>query len=897
MRTASAGMHGTPPVGALCVALAALASCVRTSDVPSRPEKGLVACYPLDEGAGRVARDHSGGGNDGTIAGATWERAERGWFLHFDGRDDRIVCGSPAALDLRGPLTLSAWVFPAEVPAGEVGIAGKHFTSTLLTYYKNRHAYAYIGDGGNNVRTLVSTHAWSHLVSTFDGDRLRLYLNGRPVAERVSKHKATPPGKAFVIGCVVGDPNAADPNYRTTGFFKGAIAEVKVYSRALGAAEVRRQFVSQARRRFVAARTATSPVRPAASIHADGIRVRAGRAGVLQIDAPHGRFFLQSSFTYPGERIGTNRLARELGGSERTWRPEARAAAGNSLSVLARGSHYSVARRVSVRGGRIEVEDTLTNLTAEPVGILVRHKATMPELLTACRLGQGSEEPVVFAATPRLDLGVVVEDDVARTQFEPFGSLNEAGFHLPHFGLAGGESYTLRWAVYPLAPTGDALVLVNRLRRDWGVNHTILGPCSFFDATSSLIGDPQRLKRYLKRRKLGIAMLSPWLDYDPGSMAYTMPRGEYKAMMTRAKKALKAAAPDIKVIGCIETDWVAIYPERIRNGGRLPSHKGGHTGQVATTPEQTRILLEAGLPWADSMKVHQDGSRRLELYSRGGKPQMALGVYPATGNTQARFLMEQARFLVEEVGLDGFYIDEFSAFWVRSYGRSDGHTVDIDPRTGRIVREYTNASVAGIGPRLALCRHAADKGLVMVANTYATTLAESRLPILRFSETWSSFDPRSLPKTGKPPFMPGLGRSQLGTMVGLGVDGRSLRRGDAHLLMRSLILYLRHGMVYYHYFFPDLPEEGAGSGEYGPINHMFPITPVRLFEGGVIGRERTITCVSGRYEWRQEQKPRVVVFGMDGREKQGRFSVQRSDDGWSVGLRLDDWNEIAVVEE
>ena len=45
--------------------------------------------------------------------------------------------------------------------------------------------------------------------------------------------------------------------------------------------------------------------------------------------------------------------------------------------------------------------------------------------------------------------------------------------------------------------------------------------------------------------------------------------------------------------------------------------------------------------------------------------------------------MEQARFLCEEVGLDGFYIDEFSLFWVRSHDRWDGTTVDVNPRTGQ----------------------------------------------------------------------------------------------------------------------------------------------------------------------------------------------------------------------
>jgi hypothetical protein len=254
------------------------------------------------------------------------------------------------------------------------------------------------------------------------------------------------------------------------------------------------------------------------------------------------------------------------------------------------------------------------------------------------------------------------------------------------------------------------------------------------------------------------------------------------------------------------------------------------------------------------------------------------------------------KFLVDDVGLDGFYIDEFSLFWVRSHDRWDGFTVDIDGRTGQIVRKYAHCSVAGIQPRLDLCRYAAGRGLVMVANTYATTIAEGRLPVMRFAETWSQFDPFSLPKTGKPPWMPALARSQLGTPIGLGANGLSLRAGDAPLLVRCIVCYLRHGMVYYHYFFPDLPEEGEGSGEYGPVNYMFPLTPVRLFEGGIVGRERTITCVSGSYPWEHPEPPRVLTFGPDGREKQAEARLTRRGDAWQVDFQLDDWNEIGVIE-
>jgi hypothetical protein len=145
--------------------------------------------------------------------------------------------------------------------------------------------------------------------------------------------------------------------------------------------------------------------------------------------------------------------------------------------------------------------------------------------------------------------------------------------------------------------------------------------------------------------------------------------------------------------------------------------------------------------------------------------------------------------------------------------------------------------------------------------------------------------------------MADLAKGQLGTPIGLGVLQPQGKIASAELLMRGLILYLRHGMVYYHYFYGDVPETGEGSGEYGPINHMFPLTPVRLFEGGIEGKERTITCVSGTYTWPHPTKPTVLLFGPDGREKRADFTLNETRAGWSVNLRLTDWTDVGVVEQ
>ena len=871
-------------------------------------EGGLVAHYPLDMKAGSAdwegvdtrtgptAFDLSGNKNHGRIHGAKYVRVESGHMLAFDGNNDVVDCGNPPALDIRGPITVSAWVHPDEVPAGEVAICGKDYNAYYLTYYKVGECYWYVGDGANNVRAAISPDRWTHIVGTFDGKDLTLFLNGKPVRTRPSRHTSVPQGGRFLIGGRPPHPDFQDPNQRMQGYFKGMIGDVRVYDRALHDEEIRVLYGTALEQRFGFRPVECKRITTGPTIEKSGIRVRGGRDGATQIEFHGGFCILESTLSFPGDRIGRNALGKRTQLAERDWQPQVKKLSSDTLRITAQGAFYALRRDIRLRNSRVEVSDTIANRGTEPVGVLIHHQVATPKPLRNTRLGYGPEDPIVFGGQPDCDLGIVAEDRVSRLQAGLFCGANRAGFYMKNFALDVGKSATFRWAVYMMEPTGDAMDFINVVRRHWKSNHTLLGPCSFFHvAGSPLLNDPTALKKYLKRRRLGIAMLSsPWMDYDPGSLGHVLPREEYKTLMQRAMKTIKAADPNIKCVGCIEPPIVTIYPEKIKGGERLPVAKAGGS-YMRLTPQQIRIIMDSDLPWKDCAKRNRDGSMELELYMRGGRPQTALVVYPEPGNYQAKFLMEQVRFLVEEVGMDGIYTDGISFAWMRSYEKSDGTTVDIDPTTGRITSKYTNCGLVSTPVRHEFYDYITSRRLVWVSNSYATTALENALPVMRFRETWSDFDVTTMSRTGKPVFNPALAGGQLNTPIGLGVHHRTLKHPTAQHLMRGIILYLRHGMVYYHYIYPDLLESGPGSGEYGPINHMFPITPVRIFEGGIIGKERTITCVTGTYEWKHTARPTVLVFGPDGREKKGNFTLKKSPDGWRIDLRLNDWKDIAVI--
>jgi len=89
--------------------------------------EGLVAYWPLDEGAGNSTSDVTGNGSNGTLnGGPVWAEGKMGGALNFDGDDDYVDCGNAPVLDFgTGDWTVSAWIKVATTPSGDVTIFGK----------------------------------------------------------------------------------------------------------------------------------------------------------------------------------------------------------------------------------------------------------------------------------------------------------------------------------------------------------------------------------------------------------------------------------------------------------------------------------------------------------------------------------------------------------------------------------------------------------------------------------------------------------------------------------------------------------------------------------------------------------------------------------------------------
>ena len=135
-------------------------------------------------------------------------------------------------------MTLEAWVNPDVAPNNWRSIIAKERASNSLTYQltagsnsSNRPATRIYAGGA--VRSLpggtrLTAGTWVHLASTYDGTTMRLFVNGLQVASQAQTGAITATTNQLRIG----------GSTTMSQYFDGRVDEVRIYARALTAAEI-----------------------------------------------------------------------------------------------------------------------------------------------------------------------------------------------------------------------------------------------------------------------------------------------------------------------------------------------------------------------------------------------------------------------------------------------------------------------------------------------------------------------------------------------------------------------------------------------------------------------------------------------------------------------------------
>ncbi|MFA5098893.1 MAG: LamG-like jellyroll fold domain-containing protein [Candidatus Paceibacterota bacterium] len=196
---------------------------------PGLRDMGLVGYWKFDEGSGTTAYDSSGNGNNGTLTnGPAYTTGKVGSYaLSFNGTTQRVGTNrEPIPLSNTYNFTWSVWIYPTSVTSG-AAIGRQALKDDYLGVNSGAIILTRAQTGAITGGTVIPNQ-WNYIVGKGDSQKLYVFLNGVQVN---SGNHTTPFSATFLnwyAGCL----------HSSSAYFSGFIDDVRIYNRALSAAEI-----------------------------------------------------------------------------------------------------------------------------------------------------------------------------------------------------------------------------------------------------------------------------------------------------------------------------------------------------------------------------------------------------------------------------------------------------------------------------------------------------------------------------------------------------------------------------------------------------------------------------------------------------------------------------------
>jgi len=450
--------------------------------------------------------------------------------------------------------------------------------------------------------------------------------------------------------------------------------------------------------------------------------------------------------------------------------------------------------------------------------------------------------PTVVLEEPRgkqRGMGITLESDIARLVSATKRLIDTAELYTTVLALAPGKSIALEFSVSPIAE-GGYWTFINDLRKRWHLNSiTATAPFFFDDLDLYRISRGKKGMVEMLRQSTGslgpmYVTLTPWRI---GTWELVSHKEDYAKLPAAAPRA-PGRTPDLDIDGFLRFGAHDVIDREQKEMIEL-IHKNIPNVKLVqmnhASMEAVYLPYAERWPYADCAVTDADGrifhSEHYDMKLDKFRTQdWVIGYYvPYGGSAYYNFKLAMARKALD-IGFDGIYVDEFSfAFAVAGYSRYnysswDGFSADIGP-DNTILRLKSDNAYTSVPYQNALVDLVHGRGKFFLGNGMAATRSVNNAPCLRF---WEDFGRIGCAHIAKVPLI--LGH----------------KKGESRKLVFEGVRYaISEGCVYS----PFLSSAKYLQGEDNFVCKQYPITVLRLMPGGVVGRERLLTAVSGVFDW------------------------------------------------
>jgi hypothetical protein len=478
----------------------------------------------------------------------------------------------------------------------------------------------------------------------------------------------------------------------------------------------------------------------------------------------------------------------------------------DGASIFVKGPYYKLNRRIRFTPRRIEIKDKFTNIKNKALGLFVSNEMSFKGIKTlGVRLAGNPDaavneysapaNPSVHVALADQSIGMLCEDDVFRNQIKLFSKAYSAGISTERFRLGPKKSYTLEWAVYPVAGP-DYFDFINLVRQDWGANFTLDGPHTLFNPDWILKQPKDRLKKQFAHHGIRYAISNgEWRRggknrrsaFGTGGMEPAW--ADHRRMLREAATRIREVAPRVKILTYFDS--------------RFDSSKG--------CPERFR----------DSWWTRADGKQKRTNWGFAGNDCYVF--IPMLTNSYGKAILAMLDSYISETGSDGIYWDEMGGAGgfgnlAKTYNIFDGNTCLLDLKKYTIKREIGSPGILLQPFILAAIKHIRSQGRPVMGNGAISSRAILKAKILRMTETQNNTY--------------WCYESNLGSPMGWTYTARSTFDGTTRTISLGCMPL------------------GVQLGSKHEISRfLYPFTPIELHHGYLLGKERAVTLHDGNYGW------------------------------------------------
>ena len=617
------------------------------------------------------------------------------------------------------------------------------------------------------------------------------------------------------------------------------------------------------------------PLHGAASVGDIELRIRPRTPGSkFRRGAPTGELPVyepQTSFPKTYSRLTQGKGKISLAVGKDTYFLESRFSTPDGKWQTGSNKFFSHQRKVIEHDEWIEVRDTFRNLTDDNLPLMQEHDSVFKKEAAGVWLSgmkkpfktgtyNNSENTSVFATASESGLGMIPLNDEFMVHVRQSAKDGKwVRISDDTFMLKKGGEYTAEWAIVPVRKA-DYFTFVNAARRMLDTNFPLKWMSAFVQLKHPVYDWPDRtLKEFVDNKSANLLIQGNQVSYDPYYREFWEKElsktygGKYKDIDIRCTTFL-LYPPERYII--FQKRMRELYPDRSKKTAIY-----FHFFLDTYEPNNTRFAADRAL----------DAKGNHITY---GPIEYLREFVPTLNNDWGKENAKVIDKILDEIGADGLYIDEFSfSHSTYVYNLLDGCSADIDPVTHKLTRLKGSVALLSRDYRLHHVKRVLDRGCPFIINGQPHTRTLRKLNFQAFVETGSG--PANCMRT------------HLYSPV---ILGDHLTEDTYKEIYQNMLMGLDGGCLYAYYY------SGRFMQNKTLAEYMYPFTPIELHKGYVIGKERILTNRSGLFGWADDSDFKAHVYDDDSKETDGSQVKKVTRDGKTYAeVRMPEGYSAAIV--